>query len=150
EQQRDLARRRYYAASMSLAQGAWQGRRPGYIRRIRDFLKPWKPRAAEEDLRSFEWYFLNRLVHADLREDSQDIDRVTAVAASMDCRWLAVGDENYDHSGTLRLLDAASGRLLWKRPFPYCVVALAFAPDSRLLASASSPARHQVHLRRMG
>jgi WD40 repeat protein len=136
--------RSLYSASMGLAQEAWLGRRKGYIRRIREFLEPWQPKAGATDLRSFEWYFLNQVVHAELRENVQDIDSVLAVAASADGRWIAVGDEEDDHTGALRLLDAASGRLLWKRRLPAGIVALAFSPEGALLASASAPKVEQA------
>ena len=50
-----LARRRFYAAQINLAHQAWEA---GQMARVLELLESQRPRPDEEDLRSFEWYYL--------------------------------------------------------------------------------------------
>jgi eukaryotic-like serine/threonine-protein kinase len=52
-----LARRRLYASQINLANQAWEA---GNTARVLELLEGLRPRFDEEDLRSFEWYYLWR------------------------------------------------------------------------------------------
>jgi WD40 repeat protein len=56
--------RTLYAARMGLAQAAWDGNNVG---RMLDLLEPRDPDPGELDRRGFEWHYLWRLCHSDLR-----------------------------------------------------------------------------------
>jgi serine/threonine protein kinase len=64
EQAELIARRRFYAAQMNLAQQAWDAGQPA---RVLELLEGQRPKFDQEDLRSFEWYYLWRLCHAQQR-----------------------------------------------------------------------------------
>ena len=53
--QEKLARRRFYAAQMNLAQQALE---VGNTARVLEILESQRPRFDDEDLRGFEWYYL--------------------------------------------------------------------------------------------
>src|SRR5438105_1470793 len=59
-QQERMARRHLYAAQINLAHAAWQA---GEVPRVLELLEGQRPRFDEEDLRSFEWYYLWHLCH---------------------------------------------------------------------------------------
>src|SRR5205823_4187601 len=56
-------RRTTYAAHMNLAKHSWE---TGSIAHVRELLEKYRPKAGETDLRGFEWYYLNRLCHAEI------------------------------------------------------------------------------------
>ena len=64
ERQRDTARRNAYVAHMNLAQREWED---AHVARVLELLEGERPREGETDLRGFEWFYLNRLCHSDLR-----------------------------------------------------------------------------------
>jgi WD40 repeat protein len=57
-----LAHRHLYAAHLNLAQRAADA---GRVDRVLDLLEGQRPRAGEEDLRGFEWYYLWRFCHGE-------------------------------------------------------------------------------------
>jgi WD40 repeat protein len=132
------ARRLQYVANINLALDAYRGTERGRIRRLRAFLDRSIPAPGEEDLRRFEWWYLRGITHAHLREVIAPVAGVATVAASPDGRWLAVGDDLGDFTGAIHLLDAASGREVWRRPTALPVVAAAFSPDGRRVACAAT------------
>jgi WD40 repeat protein/serine/threonine protein kinase/Flp pilus assembly protein TadD len=64
KQEELTARRRFYAAQVNLARQAWEAGDPA---RTLELLETQRPRFDQDDLRSFEWYYLWRLCHQGLR-----------------------------------------------------------------------------------
>ncbi len=64
ERQEHIARRRLYAAQINLANQAWE---VGQAARTLELLEGLRPEPEEEDFRTFEWYYLWRLVHRQRR-----------------------------------------------------------------------------------
>ncbi len=128
--------RRWYAAESTLAQKDWQEGELASLERRLDVLKPHEPGAP--DLRSFEWYHLQRLCRLDMRTLLGNTAPVRCVAFSPDGRLLASAAGNYGQPGEVKVWDVASGRerfcLRGHKDFVSC---LAFSPDGRRLASAN-------------
>jgi WD40 repeat protein/serine/threonine protein kinase len=128
----DQLQRTLYAAHMNLAQHAWEA---GGIKRVVELLEQHRPKAGEPDPRSFEWYYLYRLCHADLLTLNSPIFRglpqAHSVAFSADGKRLAnaAGDK------TVKVLDAQTGRELLSLKLKDFGDSVAFSPDGRRLAS---------------
>src|SRR5207302_10026318 len=60
KEQELTARRRFYAAQMNLAMQAWEAGNPG---RVFELLESQRRKFDEEELRTFEWYYLWRRCH---------------------------------------------------------------------------------------
>jgi WD40 repeat protein/tRNA A-37 threonylcarbamoyl transferase component Bud32 len=130
EVQRDLGRRYIYASNTQLADRAWN---EGDVRRMRELLEGQRPeQTGGEDLRGFEWYYLWRLLHAQLVE--LPFSNVGDVVYSPDGRLLTGPLPD----GRVGLCEAETGRLV--RP-PWnahdgVVRGVAFSPDGRRLATS--------------
>jgi WD40 repeat protein/serine/threonine protein kinase len=101
-----LARRNLYVAHMNLAQAHWEN---GNLRRVEELLDLHRRvEPGQEDLRGWEWYYQDRLCHADLRTLRGHEGPVVAVAFSSDGSRLATagGDQ------VVKVWDAATGREL--------------------------------------
>jgi WD40 repeat protein/serine/threonine protein kinase/tetratricopeptide (TPR) repeat protein len=122
-----------YARDMNLAHQAWHDAQLGHTRTLLD---AWRPSAqGAEDMRGWEWHYLDRLCHHDQRT-LQTAVRCDDVAVSSDGRWLAVACNGDDF--TVQLWDSRSNQLVHiLRGHKQVIQAVAFHPDNRRLASIS-------------
>jgi WD40 repeat protein/serine/threonine protein kinase len=130
-----LARRRFYAAQMNLADQAVEA---GQLGRALELLETQRPKSAAEDLRGFEWYHLWGLCNARLRVTPRGHKApVHAVAISPDGKTLAsAGDD-----ATVRLWETSTGRegLTLQPPAVNAMFfVVAFAPDGKTIAAGNS------------
>jgi WD40 repeat protein/tetratricopeptide (TPR) repeat protein len=126
-----LGRRRLYAAQTNLAYEAWK---KGQTARVLELLEGLRPQAGQEDLRSFDWYFLWNLGRRGagkvLRGHS---GQVLSLAFAPDGKTLAAGD----HQGSVTLWDVTSRKerhSLPRQPGP--MWGLAYSSDGKTLAAA--------------
>jgi eukaryotic-like serine/threonine-protein kinase len=134
KEQELLARRRYYAAQMNLAQQAWDQEHPA---RVLELLESQRPKFDQPDPRTFEWYYLWRRCHADCRLSLHlgHPPEFSSVALAPDGKTLAA---QYGKSD-IKLWDLTSGReRLVLKGRERTVYSLAFAADGQTLASGSS------------
>ncbi|MFI5454569.1 MAG: protein kinase [Isosphaerales bacterium] len=132
---RELSDRRWYAAEIGLGQQEWEkGLMAPLLTRL-EALRPQHPDAP--DLRGFEWYYLERLCHLDLRTLRGQAEPVRGVAFSPDGRLLASAGGDYTKPGAITIWDAATGVALrsWAG-HAECTNSVAFSPDGTRLASA--------------
>ncbi len=128
-----LARKRFYAAEINLAQHALE---QGETARVLELLEHQRPRESVSDLRGFEWNYLYHQIQSRLHRtwtiSKQEIHHLTF---SPDGRWLAVCSGT-DSRGQVAIWDVASGAQ--ERTFLQAdtfVNGAAFSPDSRYLLS---------------
>jgi WD40 repeat protein/serine/threonine protein kinase len=130
DKQRDEALRTAYAAGMNLAQRAWE---ENDVVRARALLEEVPKEAGGRDLRGFEWYYLSRLCHSEMRTLGGHTRLVKSLNFSPDGQRLVSG--SYDE--TVRIWDSATGQELFSLKHAG-VTSVAFSPDGQRLASGSS------------
>jgi WD40 repeat protein len=115
EDERGQARRNHYVAHMQLAQAAWQD---ADIRRLYEILQTWFPKAGQQDLRGWEWYYLVALCRRDrltLRHDwdfGRSAADVYCIALSPDGKRLA----SVSRASTVKMWDVTTGREMLSVP----------------------------------
>jgi WD40 repeat protein len=114
-----------YVADLNLAQKALEGN----IARLADLLERQRPKPGAEDLRGFEWYYLWRFCHRDLRTLRLPANP-SAATFSADGTRLAVAGET-----AVQIWDVVKGRLISALPGRSTgIKAMAFSPDVKRLA----------------
>jgi WD40 repeat protein len=126
-----LARRRFHAAQLNLAHQAWEA---GDAVRTLALLEGLRPRADEQDLRGFEWYYLWGLCHRQqVFTVRGQAGPTLAVAFAPDGKTLATAGGD----GKVRLWDVPGGkrRKIWPAFQKRWACSLAFSPDGGTLAA---------------
>jgi WD40 repeat protein len=127
-QARDEARRQLYVAQIHLADQAWREANTG---RALDLLHDAKPdHPAGSDLRGWEYFYLRRLCHADVRTLEHG-GYVDSVAVSPDGTKVASAGAQ-----AVVIWDAATGQRLLTLPARVNAAGIAFSPDGSQVASA--------------
>src|SRR5579871_1175426 len=132
----ETLRQAKYIADMNLAQHAWDANN---LIRSRELLELHRPRPGQQDLRGFEWHYLRRFFHRELRTVQAHNGASQAVAFTPDGkRLITFGYRTPDFEGAeIKLWDAATLRRLpleLKGPTDK-VVSIALSSDGKLLAA---------------
>jgi WD40 repeat protein/tryptophan-rich sensory protein len=128
EDQRSRADASLYAATMNLAQQAWN---ENHIARVRHLLEE----SADHPSRDFEWHFWHRQTHLAQRTLRGHLGGVNAVAFSPADRRLIA---SAGHDRSVKLWNARTGQELWSRTeHTGPIFSLAFSPDGTELITGS-------------
>jgi WD40 repeat protein/serine/threonine protein kinase len=131
-EQETVARRYFHAAQINLAHQAWEN---GQVSRGLDLLETLRPSPGQDDLRTFEWFYVWGLCNAHhlrtLQANSRDVQ---SVAFSPDGATLA----SCGGDGMVRIWEVHTGRQLrtLQAQSRFIANSLAFTPDGNTLASA--------------
>jgi WD40 repeat protein len=132
------ARQSLYAAQLNLAQQAWENDNVPHALRL---LEAHNPEKDKPDCRTFEWYHLWHLCHADRQILRGHTGPVLGVVFLADGNTLISAGAD----GTVRLWDAAAGKEVGRLDgLPRPVQALAASPDGRTLVTAAATGQIQV------
>jgi eukaryotic-like serine/threonine-protein kinase len=135
ETERDRSQNLLYIADMHLAKRAWDDAK---VTREAELLDLHRPQPGQPDLRTFEWYYLNRLCHSDVLTLKGHAGEVGTVAFSPDGKRLVSGVCHLGKPGEVKVWDATTGQeLLTLKGHSNQVWGVVFSPDGKRLASAS-------------
>jgi WD40 repeat protein len=130
-----------YAAHMNLAQSAW---REAHVGRVLELLDLYSlPLPGSEELRDFEWHYLQRLCALDLRtlgSESSDYQFASRANVAFGPEGKLLATASYD--GTVQVWDSSTGRVVQTLGKAGGMVqqAVAFSPDGKQLAAATGDA----------
>jgi WD40 repeat protein/serine/threonine protein kinase len=127
----DAALRLAYAAKLNLAARDWTDANTEHLQQVLEETRP-QP-GGKDDLRGFEWYYLQRLCHLDRWTFSGHGGPVWDVAFSPDGKLLA--------SASMKgvwIWEAASGHLIRILPVQGDAMAVAFHPDGKRLITGGT------------
>ncbi|WP_439627082.1 protein kinase domain-containing protein [Gemmata sp.] len=125
----DRSERSVYLGNIAQARSQWLLKNVGAAGRLLERCPP--------ERRDWEWHYLRNLNHGDLLTGPDAAPWATGVAYSPDGRWLAScgGDPiAAPETGTVRVLDAATGRPRWRAAVPHLARCVAYSPDGRTIA----------------
>jgi WD40 repeat protein len=125
-----------YVSHVNQAHLAWQMAQVGRVRQLLDGQDPGK--TGKPDFRGFEWHYLDRLCHSNLRTLTGHDHWVLSVAYSPDGKYIASAGGDGLHQGPfeIRVWDARTGQVvhrLWGHRSR--VTGVTFSPDGKHLAS---------------
>ena len=132
ERSRELSRR-LYLAQMNLAGNSTLD--PRGTARVLELTSRWQPRPGEQDLRGWEWYYLDAYCNSERLTLRGHTGPVSSVAWNSTGTRLASG--SFDH--TVRIYEPATGTvLLVLRGHGDCVFSVAWNPQASQLATAGN------------
>jgi WD40 repeat protein/serine/threonine protein kinase len=130
KEEKRLSDRRRYVSEMKLASLEWEA---GQTNLVQQRLQQFEPKDDGEDLRGFEWYYLQRQMQLGFRPFPMR-DFIQAVAFSPDGSLIACGSTQ----ALVIVLDVVTGRKVHTlRGHDSGVPAVAYSRDGRNIASAS-------------
>jgi WD40 repeat protein/serine/threonine protein kinase len=131
KRERRIERLRFYASQINLAHQALQ---TGEHTRAIQILDELRPQAGQEDLRTFEWYYLWRICHYRCRGVLRGHENtITSLAFLPDKRTLVSGSRD----GTVRLWDWEGGKEVRRFQEKVDCSSLAISRDGARLAAGS-------------
>ena len=135
----DGARANQYLAHMHLAQIDYERL---HFHRMRDTLDLYRqPPPGRKDVRGWEWYYLDRLCHAELRTLSGHGQAVTCAAVSPDGRRIVSGSADR----TLKIWDASTGQEIRAlKGHNNMVLSVAFSSDGKWVVSGGHDAAIKI------
>ncbi len=116
-----------YSAEMILAANEYEN---ANLNQLREILDKYKPQNGSEDLRGFEWYFLNGLLNPTSKIATlPHADEIWTAKFSPDGKLLATAVNDNSNLETKQQMSVANQKGAWK---------IAFFPDGKRLAVSSS------------
>jgi WD40 repeat protein len=133
EREQEAKNRLLYAAHVNLAYRLWQEAQLG---RAVELLQRHQPAAGAQDLRGWEWNYVDHLCHAGFRElPGAASDGLNSVAFSADGRLVGA----CGNVGEVTVWEAGSGTVRQRFWVGRPLYGLAFSPDGGRLAAAGRP-----------
>jgi WD40 repeat protein len=130
-----LAEARRYNSDMLLAQNAWDTRSLDRLEQLLDEQNPETSPGGFCDFRGFEWFYWNHLTRVRMKTLRGHEGQVSAVVYSRDGLRIA----SASHDGTVRVWDAATGRVLQVlKGHRGGVWGVSYSTDGHFIASGSS------------